>query len=97
MCFRGSNWDERVRLVLNILLCFSLRSLSSFFIPFFLVHFLCFLLMVFNTGSRLLADIKIWVTRKANYARRVSQRGLLPPGGRDALLQAEIGKTPLKF
>lgn len=63
-----------------------------FLLPFF-VHFLCFLLMVFNTGSRLLADIKLWVTRKANYARRVSQRGLLPPGGRDVLLQAVKGKT----
>lgn len=39
--------------------------LSAFF-----VYFLCLLLMIFLTHSRLLEDIKLWVTRKANYDGR---------------------------
>lgn len=50
--------------------------ITAFFILFFLVLFLffrflfplagCLLLMIFNSGSRLLKDIKLRVARKAN-------------------------------
>lgn len=47
--------------------------LSAFFPLLFFFFFGKFPLLTlndfFNTGSRLLEDINLWVTRKANYAR----------------------------